>query len=951
LLIEFQMEASSPARAIRFRLEDARRPIRDSIANPAGGHNPFYVDHWTLGDTTFAMTKDVNDYLPLAGKLGTRLPILQCTQKIHLFLTGLEALKEKNQHPIPTLGFIPDEVTIVFDLIADLDHDGNPGLNVTLRSVTSALAGVQTGFEFQERIPFDLSNLPKVNQNDPTPPVLNLGAAVSLAGDLLALRIEVNEQASDAESAWQSFMDGDLTNRLLGDRWSIFMDKRLLTSPLEKTLASQLADDDGYRDSGEFWLEGGPHVRWSPLGDAPRVIATFNGELVDGCAAIFGPVDMNIDATIDVRITLPKANQIHVEATLSVSLDAWEQFWCSFSEAVDPIGSALQSSNASNAKYFFGAIGISILLGPVWMFDFMTILFSNPLKLAGDKIPDIPGFKKVDDDRWVMDTELHPPDAAIVTNMRVTKVTAQADGLVFSGSFDHVSEMADPVLRIEPWADHEFTWQNDHPCVESIPLLKVKVPFAGTTGRLLVAPPEFFSHNAAYEVLVDQWDEQGITLELWVRDGGGSGSAVEVLLLTTGGARYLTIGVPSRLTPFASDADATGYAENLLAVRATNCYLATSIWGKLGVFNPHWTVDPGPEGVGERIWTVVVNGLTPETAVTIHDSAGAVLAQSLHEQSSRTLQFDVATRGAATSGMQARAATAGPELTIARGGTSLSYKEYLEKARALLAEAPMKGPSNLSVRQTLLVPAGSTAHAPVVVALAGQWQGDAAVFAVATAEGLSAHRVAAEGTTKAGDLTMKGLRGVIASRRGFVVWGDSGAFLWHPTGGDRRVLADAPVMGAAAFGSWISLLTSDGLATFAPEGSAPARMRFEGGVTLARTRRFLLLAAVDRILALDARRPMSPERWGWYGGGAGELLRVRGIGASTRVVAVGEQSSTLLDFARPGPAEAIQEYRRLGWIARAARAGAFAGRIEPDGRTVTFFRRAGTAVTRDALCR
>jgi hypothetical protein len=946
MILEMQFKADPIAKLVRNAAKAQRVVSTQTMAG-------YYLDHIEVAVPTFQASDTT---LPLAGDPTIQTQTLEIHQKITAMLVQLTDLQATPDYgPVPSDKLQPASVDVV--LSARLTIQGSqPQFCITfLRADGLDLFGKQIAsqlgdqLQFNQCNTFDLGQLTSLTQAEPKT-LHTCGVAASPDGSRMAMRFELlgkgdglfdDESPTLTSDDWVAFMGGSFTDRMGSLDWAFFVDAQTLTD----TMAAQMkANIEGKVDQ----IDAGPTATWQPDGPTAGQ-AQEHGEvdarMFDACWGLFGPVDFDFTATLDVTLSVPSPNLLRADATIGWHGNKWKEFWCT--------ASAVAAGPAITMAANLGANGHPWADGIFWfnpggiVAGLITILWAfNSDFVTGKLVPQLDDtFKKIDDTHFRQETVITPPTDLPVTGLQLTSCSGTSDGLVLRGTLGNVIELNDPELSIKDWSDREFSWNNEDPCNLDVSYLTAKIYFDDSPYYLFMADPIFLPGDDSagqYASSISKWDQEGITITLNViKPGFAPGYDCKILLLTTGGARFIQIKKPASLEQFATPEDQQKYELALEAWRATNCDKATSIWGQLGMYNPKWSVDPGPEAVAAGLaevihsWSFAIAGLAPGERVSLlagHETLG--LAQAT-------------TAGAVSLDVVLAPAARDPEITLARGDARLAYGDYLRQVKATRPDSGGNGGGDvLAMRQLLLARAAHIALPAPISTLATARLGRGRQLVAAAGDIVQRYDLARSSEPRLVDeQTLGGLRGVVVGAGDrLLAFGEFGAIDLGRSGGraSRNVLA-MPIIDAVPHGDRLVALDTRGVALYDGGFVLRRRLPLTAGTALASCGRFIAVAAGAHGVEVFERRGDRLDPAGRIAIDARSgIVAAEGFGSpAALLVRDGVGGGRLFELGRRGQLHEQVHYQREPWYFGSPATGTLLARSGLDPRTATLYRVAG----------
>jgi hypothetical protein len=486
MILEMQFKSDPIKKLVRNAAKAARAVVTDSEAN-------FYVDHIETGVPTLKASTKLS---PLAGDPQTQTATIEIHQPISVMLVQLGDIQATPDFgPVDPSKLQPANVDVMLSCAITLDAGGNPQLCIQSQSATGAnplgsavAAKVGAALNYSNCSPIDVSTLASLAQSSASQILHAAGVAVSLDGNRLALRFELVSQDQGPQMGsndWVSFMAGNFPDRLGPLDWAFFVDAQTMQESVASQMQTAIAPKVDQIDSG-------PTATWAPNGPtvgSAQEHCEVDARFIDACEGLFGPVDFNFTATLDLTFSVPEPNVLRVDAAIDWHGNKWKEFWCTFSGLVG--GAGLQLLSLLDVPGHPWADGIFWLnpVGPIGGLAMVLWAF-NSSTVTGLLVNSIGGsFQKIDDTHFRSDTALQLPTNLPVKGLQLTQVSGSADGLVLGGTFDSVIELNDPVLSIKPWSDTGFSWVNPDPCTSDTSQLTAQVYFDESPYFLFMADP------------------------------------------------------------------------------------------------------------------------------------------------------------------------------------------------------------------------------------------------------------------------------------------------------------------------------------------------------------------------------------------------------------------------------------------------------------------------------
>jgi hypothetical protein len=286
---------------------------------------------------------------------------------------------------------------------------------------------------------------------------INAGAACDSGGTFVALRVDfdVTDTGPDVD---QQFFIQEPENLLAGQDWAILIDRRLLTSDVARRLSDSLSDRP------EMRLTSVPAATWNA--GTCGLDVTFTAELIDACPFFVDDIDMDVEATVAVRFSVPAETPDTLVTHYTIKggpSNIVEEIGCAATAALLwPFVGAILLSKVDDTKVALGTYAAGLVLGPA--LTFFGLLFAmNTIGIQEDLSEYLPGTcTKKDDENYECTQDVNllvpfiPPSPA---RLWVRAVRGVDRGLVMGGSdrvaarMDHPGRMPRRVLLRQPGPD------------------------------------------------------------------------------------------------------------------------------------------------------------------------------------------------------------------------------------------------------------------------------------------------------------------------------------------------------------------------------------------------------------------------------------------------------------------------------------------------------------------
>jgi hypothetical protein len=473
----------------------------------------------------------------------------------------------------------------------------------------------------------------------------NAGAVYDPALDVVAMRFETREAprfATAIRNSWQRFYSGaahdglDPRPTVLASKdWSLFIDSGLVLryARAQVDAAIKLSEDQG-----RFSLSSGPDLAWSNPEDAPRVIATFDVEVIDACVCGSWPlswqVDVDVSVTATIDITVPKSNTLQTTIGFEWSSSFWELLCCHLSAAMSWITVGKHFVNSDDVSWNQYLLGIE--LGPIATFigslyTASTIDISkfgiDTSKMTGKCV------EHGSDNQIVCEQDVvYPPDA-LLGSLTAAGASGLRNRLLLFGSVV-VPETSPATLAVSDLSP--FVWDWDDQCARTGLIARSAFTLLNTGSAPFqvcviveegVDPGQFTPFRKVTGAPKWVGVEYAIPLDELSPEYIANPTPLVVRVHTNGGARILTIPP----IPLLTEGELAAF-KGVAKVRPDFCYSEEDDPFLRGFkWSSSWRPGPGPspgtdDGLVGRLWQVLVGGIDVGDEVEIRDGSGALLA-------------------------------------------------------------------------------------------------------------------------------------------------------------------------------------------------------------------------------------------------------------------------------------------------------------------------------------
>jgi hypothetical protein len=472
------------------------------------------------------------------------------------------------------------------------------------------------------------------------------GATVSAIG----IRIEVGDDPQTTAGDWSSFVNGFASTLSVdGPDWNVHIDSQLIVDFAVGQFQSGLA---GMQD-----LTIDPATAtgsWAVPGDFG------GGQIVMGAEGYASPsecpnnIGVTLSATVDLELS---GGQLIEHGFVDWDLTDSDVFVCGLTYG-GPVGALIGGIVAGPIGAIVGAV-IGTVVG-VAVAAIIASVFAGDKSLKGNF--DQPSCNVIDDHNFQCSTSLALPaldfGAGVRAKLTANNMLGLADGLLLGGTAD-VVQVGKPFFGMTQPDDeaemgvigHCFNWEAGYSF--SVELTGSDGPPGGPTTtlcadsfkpwqgiQLLNDPDDIYTYES--DASLSTWLPMTLTFNIALPSGGSyfqNPYRPILYVRTSSGSR--SVRLPKLIEP--SQAELQNLPQQIVNADI-GCYKLESGWlGQPGKYNPHWSVDPGPEG-DINIWEVVVAVQRPDESISVSTREGIELANGV--AMGHLAQLSVAVSGA-----------------------------------------------------------------------------------------------------------------------------------------------------------------------------------------------------------------------------------------------------------------------------------------------------------------
>jgi hypothetical protein len=855
-------------------------PIADAIG-PCGG--PWLIDHIEVPTGSLSQFSD---------------GVIELDQPITVHLVNVPQLAASG--PAATAPCLKPAPSLKFHLEASVDDDGVPSMTVSyvglfapalgeesMQQIEGMLGGLLTPVSTK----FDLGVISQILGTPVT--ATAAGIAVNQAGDRIATRIQL--AGGGGAGNWDSFFSGQFKPHKSDHDWSVFLSVDLLTASIKTRMLASLQEPI---EDDKFSLDSGPNTVYLPVPAKPTFLTTFSGEAIDACVCLWGEIDLDVDITGKIEMSVPEENSVEMDLKISWNLDDLEAFCCAFTAGIfwGFVGTNLLNEGEINWGEFLLGFGGGATL-PVAFSAFIGVAHDT----AGEQMA-MPGWKKISDTHYQM--KINDIDFSdLGSDFTMNGVFAAADGVAFGGTQGSIATLKTPVLHATV---DQTGWQIRDPCGSPGMTASAAVQFLPTAFDQLPlhACEVKYVSDGPFGQFKDEylgWSDAGAAIAIpygaVVSEYAADPYPCQIMAITNGGVRVITFDPIPAITQQEVD---TAVQMAILA-QPVKCheYLAEDDFWKGGKFNPLWAPDPFWDRLIQH-WNVVIEGLDPGENLVVTDKESHPLAE-----------ITATAKGGAELVASVRADRGSD------GGIILQREGGRANGRR----------GNVLIQQTPVQSLGKITAGGSAVDLSAL---SSSTIAVATSQGLAVYDLSAPRASQLlGFRSVARLRGVLSWQGLALGWGDGGLV---SVAGDFERRNGGPVQAAAA-GSRLFLLGEEGLEVY-ERGQSPTLHSGVQGDKLALGGGVLAAASQHALVFHDARSLR--ELGGVDLRGVDLLDSVRFASARAAFYAGDHERGTIYTISREHETSEAARYFRLPLLIGAKRVGNRLAKIDVNGRVEVY---------------
>lgn len=559
-VIEVQLGAAAVAELVRAEAR-ANEVCPTAIPCPAVG-GACFLDHVEVVDVGTFRRGDETETVDIGGVTIEGVAPIELVQPVDVFVKTAECVND------PSCGgeeyLLATTIDLVLELSAQTNEDGDP-------EICAELVGTEPSLPSEGALP-DFSACGPLALDELAPLLGDLELerrGVSLNGDAdrLAIRLDFSPDAANT-GEWTSFLTGSLATAPAGSDLAVVIDRQLLTRALEGYVdVSQIPDFIQTEPQSSLWLPLGP------LGVAVAVTTTGSVP-VPTCGRVGVDVIVNFFLGFDAS-----ASDLTIDAEFEVEPHQGDLIGCSI---LNPLfgGPALS------------AISLGVMNG------IGQALVPDAEELQGQ----LPGTcNATGDDTFSCRFPADLPPLALgggpFANLELQDQMGTAGSYALSGPVTVLN--VPPVPMIAHQAVFPFQFNVGHDCDSWWAGYTGAVSFSGHAAVCGVDTHQELDPLNVFEIT--QTIENGRLPAIFEVELAGSPSVEtaywnapydpQITIYTTGGARTVSLGVPSEVS---SGNQQLAIAAILGQMEAVCAILTDDGMGGHTGYDPRWDIDPAP---------------------------------------------------------------------------------------------------------------------------------------------------------------------------------------------------------------------------------------------------------------------------------------------------------------------------------------------------------------------
>lgn len=456
--------------------------------------------------------------------------------------------------------------------------------------------------------------------------LVNRNAAVVSNGTTLFYRIEyelrdiqlgdVVNPSFNSIAKWEAFLGGQVSSQR-GDRtWAIIYDKDFLEIAVwEETRASfkRMAD--------KFQADPVITVNWKFDG-TPGLNIHFSGSVLRACNCLGSDMDVDIDASTTIEISVPSPDKIATTLSTSVQPNQFELFCCAVTmQLFWPVlsGMYLEQGSIDSQGVLLGWLTWPIF-GPL-----IGVMVAGNTQSTTGQVRGNGNCVKIDDNTIECTRTVRPSFSDRGVHVSLVAVSGIAEGLVLTGDM-----VCDPVVASTPGISiHPINWALGGNCTFGVGLEhegKVVIgPNSGNTGLGFIMPPRVIGDELnVFGRITYQYDGPSNSYSISVNPEQNqqyftNPYPCRLKIITSGGVRIVSLG--NGLPALDDAADRVSEARRRMEPRCNLVFQFPFNFELEWVDKRPWVWE-STEQISHHLWQIVLTNIEAAENVELIDYHG-----------------------------------------------------------------------------------------------------------------------------------------------------------------------------------------------------------------------------------------------------------------------------------------------------------------------------------------
>jgi hypothetical protein len=392
------------------------------------------------------------------------------TQPVRIHIVRISDLEANQLNP--TTAALTPTVDVSYDIRIEGISGDPEGLELCVQFVNIDFKGfqnvipqevrdqIQATLQFLSCTPFDLTPIRALMRlpSDETLQIAHAGVRVDNDGTrYFAIRIQLGSLEG---KWWKDFYTAEDVDLLGSDDWCTYLDKSILVSIVKRMWNESLSK------APRFDLSSGVSVTWSKSGTAVKLNVSFSGEVIDACTCAWKEIDVDVDVTGTMQLSVPTADTLRWRVSLDHDADGLEELCCELTAAAfwPAVGAILLKKDQVTWLEYLGGIFLWLAGGAPILFILAIMEASGKKPLDEVQFP--PDCHKESDKSFVCEQPFQGK-AQVYGTLTLTRVERfavanaasafHAGGLRMSGTLVTPQETSVPALKVSA-STEPFKW-------------------------------------------------------------------------------------------------------------------------------------------------------------------------------------------------------------------------------------------------------------------------------------------------------------------------------------------------------------------------------------------------------------------------------------------------------------------------------------------------------------